>query len=148
MSLLFISVSNQIWDTLTPTTHSSTIDRQRVLTVMAELTPELNGIFYQRYNTPYMLLHADGTRDMFENGMAQGCTLSTAALGAIQKHAEPRIIEECKAIKNDWKLDVSGKYHDDATDVADVEDLEIFYNTSCKIYREYGTGYITLKFIT
>ena len=59
-----------------------------------------------------MLLHADGTRDLFENGMAQGCTLSTAALGAIQKHAEPRIIERCKTIKNDWKLNVSAKYHD------------------------------------
>ena len=106
----------------------NTIDRQKVLNVMSELAPELTGIFYQCYSDPYMLLHVDGTRDMFENGLAQGCTLSTAALGAIQKHAEPQIIKRRKDIETDWQLDVSGKYHDDATDVADIENLKIYYH--------------------
>ena len=48
-----------------------------------------------------MLVHADGTRDMFENGMAQGCSLSTAALDAIQKDAELKIIRNCQSIKHD-----------------------------------------------
>ena len=123
----------------------NTIDRQKVLNVMAELAPELTGVFYQRYSDPYMLLHVDGTRDMFSNGMAQGCTLSTAALGAIQKHAEPQIIKRCKDIKNDWKLDVSGKYHDDTTDVADIEDLKIYYEESSKVYRQYGMEFKPTK---
>ena len=69
----------------------NTIDRQKMINVITRLAPEVSGIYYQRYNKPYHLVHADGTFDCFENRLAQGCNLSTAALGAIQKDAEPEL---------------------------------------------------------
>ena len=123
----------------------NTIDRQKMINVVTRLAPELTGLYYQRYHQSYNLVHSDGTYDDFENGLAQGCNLSTAALGAIQKDAEPRIIQNCKQVKEDWKLDISGKYHDDATDVADIEDLFIYFTESTKIYREYGMEFKPLK---
>ena len=123
----------------------NTIDRQKMLNVITRLAPELSGLYYQRYNKPYNLVHIDGTMDSFENGLAQGCNLSTAALGAIQKDAEPRIIQNCKQIKSDWKLDISGKYHDDATDVGNIDDLQLYFQEATKIYQEYGMEFKTLK---
>ena len=123
----------------------NTIDRQKVINIVNQLAPELTNLYYQRYNEPYMLIHSDGTRDIFENGMAQGCNLSTAALGAIQKDAERKIIRNCKGIKADWKLDISGKYHDDATDVANIDDLLLYFEESTKVYKEYGMEFTPKK---
>ena len=123
----------------------NTIDRQKVINIVNQLAPELTSLYYQRYKEPYMLVHSDGTRDIFENGMAQGCSLSTAALGAIQKDAEPKITRNCRDIKPDWKLNISGKYHDDATDVANIDDLLLYFQESSKIYKEYGMEFTPTK---
>ena len=77
--------------------------------------------------------------------MTQRCNLSTAALGAIQKDEESKVTANCKSVKSDWRLDISGQYHDDATHIGNIEDLLLYFQESCKVYREYGMQYTHSK---